>query len=283
MVVFPNAKINLGLRVKSKRPDGYHELDTVFFPLPICDILEIIVQPKPEDNENITFTSSGLDIPGDASSNLCIKAYELLKKDFTTLPPIQMHLHKNIPMGAGMGGGSADGAFTIRLLNEKFNLGLDADQMISYALQLGSDCPFFILNTPVSATGRGEIMEPVGCDLSDWKFIVINPGLHISTAAAFRQIKLNPDATPCKTLINQPVETWRGNLVNDFEEAVFPMHPELANIRNQLYALDAVYASMTGSGSTIYGLFRELPDLKGLFPAHYTCFSIEQGVAHRLS
>lgn len=283
MVVFPNAKINLGLRVKSKRPDGYHELDTVFFPLPICDILEIVVQPKPENNENITFSSSGLDIPGDTTGNLCIKAYELLKKDFSTLPPIQMHLHKNIPMGAGMGGGSADGAFTIRLLNEKFNLGLDSDQMISYALQLGSDCPFFILNTPVSATGRGEIMEPVTCDLSDWKFIVINPGLHISTAAAFRQINLNPDATPCKTLINQPVETWRGNLVNDFEKAVFPMHPELANIRNQLYALGAVYASMTGSGSTIYGIYRELPDLKGLFPAHYTCFSIEQGVAHRLS
>ncbi|MFM1963922.1 MAG: hypothetical protein RLZZ172_2767 [Bacteroidota bacterium] len=283
MVVFPNAKINLGLRVKSKRPDGYHELDTVFFPLPICDILEIIVQPKHAGNENISFSSSGLEIPGDTTSNLCIKAYDLLKKDFPDLPPIQMHLHKNIPMGAGMGGGSADGAFTIRLLNEKFNLGLDADQMISYALQLGSDCPFFILNTPVSATGRGEIMEQVDCDLSDWKFIVINPCIHISTAAAFREIKLNPNAAPCHTLIKQPIENWRGNLVNDFEAAVFPMHPELEDIRNQLYALDAVYASMTGSGSTIYGIFRVLPDLKGLFPAHYACFSIEQGVAHLLS
>lgn len=186
-------------------------------------------------------------------------------------------------MGAGMGGGSADGAFTIRLLNEKFNLGLDADQMISYALQLGSDCPFFILNTPVSATGRGEIMAPVDCDLSGWKFIVINPGIHISTAAAFREIKLNPNATPCHTLIKQPIENWRDNLVNDFEAAVFPMHPELEDIRNQLYALHAVYASMTGSGSTIFGIFKELPDLEGIFPALYTCFSIDQGIAHRLS
>jgi 4-diphosphocytidyl-2-C-methyl-D-erythritol kinase len=283
MVVFPNAKINLGLRVKSRRPDGYHDLDTVFFPLPICDILEIIVQPKPAGNKNISFSSSGLEIPGDTTGNLCIKAYDLLKKDFPDLPPIEMHLHKNIPMGAGMGGGSADGAFTIRLLNEKFNLGLDADQMISYALQLGSDCPFFILNTPVSATGRGEIMEPVDCDLSGWKFIVINPGIHISTAAAFRQIKLNPTAAPCHTLIKQPIENWRGNLVNDFEAAVFPMHPELEDIRNRLYALDAVYASMTGSGSTIYGIFSELPDLKGIFPASYSCFSIDKGVAHRLS
>jgi 4-diphosphocytidyl-2-C-methyl-D-erythritol kinase len=182
-----------------------------------------------------------------------------------------------------MGGGSADGAFTIRLLNEKFNLGLDADQMISYALHLGSDCPFFILNTPVSATGRGEIMEQVDCNQSDWKFIVINPGIHISTAAAFREIKLNPNAAPCHTLIKQPIENWKGNLVNDFEAAVFPMHPELEDIRNQLYALDAVYASMTGSGSTIYGIFRELPDLRGIFPASYNCFSIDKGVAHRLS
>lgn len=283
MVVFPNAKINLGLRIKSKRPDGYHELDTVFYPVSICDVLEIIIQDNPNAIDSVKFSSTGLDIPGDPTGNLCIKAYHLLKKDFPKIPSIQMHLHKIIPMGAGMGGGSADGAFTISLLNKKFNLGLSNQQMIDYALQLGSDCPFFVLNSPVTASGRGEIMEPITCDLSEWDFLIVNPGIHISTAAAFSHIRLNPDAEPCQAVIQEPIETWKERLINDFEASVFPSHPELLRIKEQLYAMDAVYAAMTGSGSTLFGIFKKLPENVNVFPDNYTCFGVVNGLANRLS
>lgn len=282
MVVFPNVKINLGLRVKSKRDDGFHELDTVFFPLPICDVLEVVVQENNSTGLPVNFMSSGLHIPGNSSQNLCIKAYELLRNDFPHIPSINMHLHKNIPMGAGLGGGSSDGAFTIRLLNEKFNLGLNDEQMIGYALQLGSDCPFFILNKPISAGGRGEKMSPVDCDLSNFQILVVHPGLHVSTAEAFRKITLHPTAPSCADVLKKPAEEWKYNLINDFEEAVFPLFPELKNIKSRLYDNGAVYASMTGSGSTFFGLFQEIPDLKGSFPPHYTCFKIANGLSEQV-
>lgn len=282
MVVFPNVKINLGLRVKSKRNDGFHELDTVFYPLPINDVLEIVVQENQSTESPIIFNSSGLPIPGNTSQNLCIKAYELLAKDFPTIPSINMHLHKHIPMGAGLGGGSADGAFTLKLLNEKFNLGLTDDQLIAYALQLGSDCPFFILNRPVSAGGRGEIMSEINCDLSNFKMLVVHPAIHVSTAEAFRNITLHPDATPCAAVLQRPIEEWKVQLINDFEEAIFPLFPELANIKTRLYESGAVYASMTGSGSTFFGLFHELPYLQDFFPADYTCFEIIDGVSKQV-
>lgn len=282
MVVFPNVKINLGLRVKSRRDDGFHELDTIFFPLPICDVLEVVVQENNSTGLPVNFISSGLTIPGNSSQNLCIKAYELLCRDFPEIPSINMHLHKHIPMGAGLGGGSADGAFTIRLLNEKFNLGLNDDQMIGYALQLGSDCPFFILNKPVSAGGRGEKMSAINCDLSRFQIMVVHPGLHVSTAEAFRKIILHPDAPSCAEVIKRPVKEWKDNLINDFEEAVFPLLPELAHIKNKLYENGATYASMTGSGSTFFGLFHELPDINGAFPSHYTCFKVVNGLSTQI-
>lgn len=279
MIVFPNCKINLGLQILNKREDGYHNLATVFYPLPLKDALEVVrrddgrwttddsktlsevegaagVIERSREND-IIFSSTGLPIAGDTANNLCVKAYHLLQKDFPSLPPVLMHLHKAIPMGAGLGGGSADGAFALKLLNEKFQLGLTDAQLIGYALQLGSDCPFFILNKPCYATGRGEIMEEVELDLSAYKFAIVNPGIHVNTGWAFAQLNLSgrlerPDV---KAIIQQPISTWKDQLINDFEEPVCKGHPEIANIKQQLYDAGAVYASMTGSGSTVFGIF----------------------------
>jgi 4-diphosphocytidyl-2-C-methyl-D-erythritol kinase len=268
MVVFPNAKINLGLRITSKRPDGYHDLDTVFYPIAFNDVLEIVVQPS-TNNSNLSFSSSGLLIPGDHSANLCVKAYGLLKKKFPELPTVQMHLHKNIPMGAGLGGGSSDGAFTIRLLNDKFKLGLSETELLEMALELGSDCPFFIKNTPVKAAGRGEIMESISVDLSNKKILLVLPGIHVSTANAFKNCPIHNDVASCASILEKPIADWKDHLVNDFESTVFPLFPALSEIKQQLYEMGAVYASMSGTGSTIYGIFEGIPDFEGKFDKQY--------------
>jgi 4-diphosphocytidyl-2-C-methyl-D-erythritol kinase len=268
MVVFPNAKINLGLRITSKRADGFHNLDTVFYPLPFTDALEIISQSTPSETP-VIFSSTGLVIPGDTQSNLCLKAYHLLKNKFPELPAIQMHLHKNIPMGAGLGGGSSDGAFTLKLLNEKFKLNIPDDELLELALTLGSDSPFFIKNTPVHATGRGEIMQPTSVDLSNKKIALVLPGIHVSTALAFKGCPISSSIETCDSITKQPVETWKDQLINDFEQTVFPNYPALATIKEQLYDAGAIYASMTGTGSTVYGIFNELPDLEGVFNQEY--------------
>jgi 4-diphosphocytidyl-2-C-methyl-D-erythritol kinase len=268
MIVFPNAKINLGLRITSKRSDGYHNLDTVFYPIPLKDALEVITHPDPSAKD-INFTSSGLLIPGSTTSNLCIKAYHLLKAKFPELPAIQIHLHKTIPMGAGLGGGSADGAFTLQLLNEKYKLNLSEEELIEMALRLGSDCPFFIKNTPVHATGRGEIMQPTSVDLFNYKIALILPGIHVSTALAFKDCPISSAIQTCNTITQQPVETWKDQLINDFEQTVFPSYPELANIKAQLYDAGAIYASMTGTGSTVFGIFNDEPKLDQVFNNNY--------------
>jgi 4-diphosphocytidyl-2-C-methyl-D-erythritol kinase len=273
MIYFPNAKINLGLRVTSKREDGFHNLDTVFFPVPLHDVLEVIT-PSTGSAETLTFTHSGIPIPGDESSNLCIKAYYLLKNDYPDLPSILLHLHKNIPMGAGLGGGSSDGAFMLKLMNDKYRLGIGAEQLQKYALALGSDCPFFIINEPVQATGRGEIMQPITCTLSSKTLVLVCPGIHVSTADAFRKIKLSPDTPSSASVIEKPIQAWKDNLINDFEEPVFNAFPEIANIKEKFYDAGALYASMTGTGSTVYGIFETSPSIKDLFPSHYQLESI---------
>ena len=263
MVVFPNAKINLGLRITSKRNDGYHNLDTVFYPIPYFDVLEVV--KSTDNNSPYRFQTTGKSIKGNPSSNLCIKAFELLKQDFPSLPIIDIHLHKNIPMGAGMGGGSADGAFMIKLLNEKFNLELNEPQMMAYALQLGSDCPIFIKNTSCYATGRGEELQEIQVDLSSYHLIIASPGIHVSTADAFAGINPNPSIKTCREIIAMPIENWRDLLINDFEQSVFQLHPDLKKIKDTLYELGAVYASLTGSGSSIYGIFSAQPETEGVF------------------
>jgi 4-diphosphocytidyl-2-C-methyl-D-erythritol kinase len=267
LIVFPNCKINLGLHILQKRSDGFHDLETVFFPIAIQDAIEIIQHTNP--STDIEFSSSGLQVQGNLSDNICVKAYHLLKKDFSDLPAIKMHLHKTIPMGAGLGGGSADGAFTLTLLNRKFNLGLNDEQLINYALQLGSDCPFFIKNSPCFATGRGEKLENITLDLSPFKFVIVKPQIHINTGWAFSQINPSAKRESLKEIINQPIEEWKNNLKNDFEEAVFEHHPAIKECKVALYNNGAIYASMTGSGSTVFGIFKKSENVALQFPKNY--------------
>jgi len=254
MIQFPNCKINLGLSILEKRTDGFHSLETVFYPVALNDSLEIVLNNHP-NNDAIEFTSTGNPIPGDVSGNLCIKAYHLLKKDFPQITAVKIHLHKRIPMGAGLGGGSSDGAFTLRMLNELFTLNLTQAKLINYAAQLGSDCPFFILNQAAHATGRGEILQPIDIDLSNYTFALIHPGIPISTAWAFQQIKPCVKEKTIAAIIQAPIQNWKDHLINDFEAPVFDGHPQLQTIKNELYRQGAIYASLSGSGSTIFGIF----------------------------
>ncbi len=249
MIQFPNCKINLGLSILAKRADGYHELETVFYPIALNDSLEIL----PADT--LSLNQSGISVPGDPAQNLCLKAYHLLKKDFPQLPYVQMHLHKNIPMGAGLGGGSSDGTSALLILNKQFSLGLSDTQLIHYASQLGSDCPFFVYNKACHATGRGEILTPIQLDLSDYQFLLVHPGKHISTAWAFQQLTPHTKAESIQSIISKPIGEWKNNLVNDFEIPVFKADPTLSLMKEQLYKLGALYASMSGSGSSLFGIF----------------------------
>lgn len=267
MVFFPNCKINLGLHIVRKREDGYHDLETIFYPLPLCDVLEVVKpaagsrqsavdsQKLEETSTNVKLHTSGLVVNGKPADNLCIKAYELLKKDFPQLAAIELYLHKVIPMGAGLGGGSADGAFTLQLLNSTFQLDISREQLLDYALQLGSDCPFFIINKPCFASGRGELLQAVQLDLSGYSFLLVHPGVHINTGWAFSQLTPAPSPVPLTEIIQQPVTSWSPALTNDFEAPVFRHHPPLKAIKEKLYEAGALYASMTGSGSCFYGIF----------------------------
>ncbi|MBI5371497.1 MAG: 4-(cytidine 5'-diphospho)-2-C-methyl-D-erythritol kinase [Sphingobacteriales bacterium] len=269
MIVYPNCKINLGLHILRKRADGYHDLETVFYPIGLKDILEIIPNHSDETGKEILFTQSGLEIGGDPENNLCVKACHLLKKDFPDLPPVRLHLHKIIPTGAGLGGGSADAAFTLRLLNDLFKLGIDTDTLIEYAAQLGSDCPFFILNTACFAGGRGEKLEKLEPGLKGYQVILVNPGIHIPTGPAFAALHPNLPTKSLKEIILQPVHTWKDELVNDFEKVIFPEHPAIGAIKDQLYRSGCHYASMSGSGSTVFGLYPSGKEIRPDFPAHY--------------
>ena len=255
MVLFPNSKINLGLKIIGKRVDGYHDLETVFYPIQIKDALEVI------EKDDLRFSVTGLKIGDEQENNLCLKAYHLLKKDFPELPAIQMHLHKSIPMGAGLGGGSADGAFTLKLLNKKFALSLSEKQLSDYSLQLGSDCPFFILNKSCFATGRGELLEQIDLDLSAYKLVIVHPGIHVSTNWAFTQLSgrlQRPDNyKSSKEIVQQPISTWKKDLINDFEAPVFSEYPGIKKIKEELDNAGALYSSMSGSGSAVYGIFEK--------------------------
>ena len=269
MVVFPNSKINLGLRILKKRNDGYHELETAFYPISLTDILEIIPQKKAKKSTTVSLSKSGLVIEGDPSDNLCVKAYKLLRKDFPGIPQVQMHLHKSIPAGAGLGGGSADGSYTLMLLNREFGLGLSLEKLMAYALKLGSDCPFFLINEPCYATGRGEILEKISLDLSGYKFLIVNPGIHINTGRAFLHCKPSSPDRSIKEILRSPVERWKDELFNDFESWVFGQHREVVEIKDQLYVHGAIYAAMSGSGSTVYGIFPAEKMISLSFPPHY--------------
>jgi 4-diphosphocytidyl-2-C-methyl-D-erythritol kinase len=249
MVLFPNCKINLGLHITGKRPDGFHELETVFYPVPLKDILEVVT------STDLQFDATGLSIPGNPDNNLCLKAYHLLKEDYPSLPLIHMHLYKKIPMGAGLGGGSADGAFALRLLNEKYQLNISTEKLIDYAAKLGSDCPFFILNKACYATGRGEQLSPIELDLSDYRFVIVHPGIHINTKWAFEQIQPGLPSRSIKEIVQLPIQDWKHYLSNDFELPIMQYYPAIEAIKLALYKDGALYASMSGSGSAVFGIY----------------------------
>lgn len=254
MILFPPCKINLGLRVISKREDGYHELETVMFQLPFYDVLEIVKSDK------FSIKTSGITIESSTENNLCVKAYHLLQQDFN-LPPVHIHLHKNIPMGAGLGGGSADGTYTLLALNELFDLKLNTTQLQSYALKLGSDCPLFVIQNPQIAKGRGEILEAFEFNLSGYYIHLINLGIHVSTKDAFSNIQLNKNKTSVLDSLKTPIENWKNLLINDFELSVFEKFPMLADLKEKFYQNGAIYVAMSGSGSTLFGIYSNKPDL----------------------
>lgn len=274
MLTFPCAKINLGLNITSKREDGYHNLETIFYPVPLTDALEVkLMHDDFPSDEPCDLKITGNAVDCDEKNNLVVKAYTLLAQDFT-LPRVHTHLVKRIPMQAGLGGGSADGAFMIRLLDERFRLNMGIAEMERYASRLGSDCAFFITAEPSFATGRGEVLEPVNIaeqNLQGYYIAIVKPAIAVSTREAFQQIICRQPEHCCRDIVHQPVETWKTVLTNDFEEPAFKQHPELADIKQRLYDLGAVYAQMSGSGSAFFGLFRTDPQqLKNTFPACYT-------------
>src|SRR6185436_8927809 len=259
MICFPNAKINLGLNILEKRSDGYHTIETVFYPVQWCDALEVVEDriQRTEDGtgkfkEDIKFSASGLSIEDEMKNNLCFRAYQLLKKDFQ-LPPLKMHLHKIIPMGAGLGGGSADAAFTLKLLNELFHLKLKKGALKNYAAQIGSDCSFFLENVPAIAGGKGELLEKINLSLKGFFILIVRPEVHVSTADAYRMIVPQQPERSLKEIIKLPVYEWSRNfgMKNDFEKYVFEKFPAVSEIKNNMYQQGAVFASMTGSGSAV--------------------------------
>ncbi|MDD6802970.1 MAG: 4-(cytidine 5'-diphospho)-2-C-methyl-D-erythritol kinase [Prevotellaceae bacterium] len=262
MINFPIAKINLGLNVVSKRDDGYHNLETVFYPVPIKDALEVFPMEDgfPSD-VRCDLKVTNLFIDGDEQKNLVVKAYNMIAQDYE-LPRVHVHLYKHIPTQAGMGGGSSNCAYMIRLLNEMFSLGMSDEKMIGYAARLGADCAFFIKAQPAYAEGIGEKLQPISIDLSGYKMLVVRPNIPVSTKEAFSLITPQVPKKNCLDIVRQPIETWKDELVNDFERSVFAIHPEIGRLKEMMYEQGAVYAAMSGSGSSVFGLFSDTPDEK---------------------
>jgi 4-diphosphocytidyl-2-C-methyl-D-erythritol kinase len=267
MIVFPNAKINIGLNVVKKREDGYHNLETVFYPIKIYDALEVVW------SDDLRFTSSGNVIPGNSTDNLCLKAYHLIKKDHD-LPPVNIHLHKNIPIGAGLGGGSADAGFFIKLLNEVCGIGLSTAEMQNYARQLGADCAFFISNKPVFAFEKGDQFEAIELDLSAYCLVLVMPPVHVSTAEAYGGVLPQTPNHDLKSALKLPVAEWKKIIKNDFEESVFVHHPEILSIKEALYQQGAIYAAMSGSGAAVFGIFNKKPNLQELEKANQVFYDV---------
>lgn len=259
MICFPNAKINLGLNIVSKRPDGYHNIETIFYPIPVKDALEIVNADK------FSFNQTGILVDAPIEKNLVVKALHLLKSKNYEIPELDVHLLKAIPFGAGLGGGSADAAFMLKLVNDFAKLDLSLDELETMAASIGADCPFFIRNEPVFASGTGNIFEPVKLSLSDYYLCLVKPDVAVSTPEAYSMVTpKNPDIS-LKEIIKKPVSCWKDLMINDFEDSVFPKYPIIKEIKDTLYAQGAVYASMSGSGSSVFGLFEKETQLKHLF------------------
>ncbi|MDD4847525.1 MAG: 4-(cytidine 5'-diphospho)-2-C-methyl-D-erythritol kinase [Bacteroidales bacterium] len=268
MILFPNCKINLGLYVTEKRSDGYHNLETVFYPVPLEDALEIV----PADNAKTTLSVSGMTISDDPEKNLVMRAFRLLEHDFQ-LPAVHIFLHKNIPFGAGLGGGSSDAAFALKLLNELFSLKLDTITLQKYAVKLGADCPFFIQNQPMVATGIGEILHPADLSLKGYWMVIVKPPCSVSTQEAYSGVVPQHPKMTMQQQISKPITEWKKLIFNDFEKHIFQKYPLIADIKQTMYAQQALYASMSGSGSSVYGIFEKEPLLS--FPENYFVFTTQ--------
>lgn len=263
MITFPNAKINLGLNIIRKRNDGYHDIESVFYPVPLTDSLEIFESKK---NEFITLGNTP--IPDDGKKNLCERAYDFLQRDFD-LPPVKIVLLKNIPVGAGLGGGSADASFTLTLVNELFKLDISVPELQKYAELIGSDCSFFIQNKPAWVTSKGEIHETIKLHLEEYDLEIVYPGIHVSTAEAYNGVTPCLPIKPILTFIDD-IDSWKNNLINDFEAPIAAKYPLISEIKKQMYANGAIYASMTGSGSALFALYKKKSTYS--WPSHFTTF-----------
>lgn len=261
MIVFPNAKINIGLNIIEKRTDGFHNIESCFYPVSWNDALEIMPA------EHFSFHSSGIPVPGDSAQNLCIKAYDMIAEDYH-IGAVDMHLLKGIPIGAGLGGGSADGAFAIKAISQLFNLDISFEKQVAYARRLGSDCAFFIKNKPVYCFSKGDHFEEVSLDLSGKWIVLVNPQLHISTTEAYAGVVPAKSKNDLRDLVKLPVQEWKESIKNDFESSLFPKYSVLPKLKNGLYEHGAAYASMTGSGSTVYGIFEKETDLSAVFAGY---------------
>lgn len=257
MIDFPNAKINLGLNIISRRSDGYHNLQTILYPIKLKDGIEII------EADEMKFETSGLPIPGFADENLCLKAYNLISADFN-LPKIHIHLHKNIPIGAGLGGGSANAAFFLKLVNKKFELNISETKLEDYAKKLGADCAFFIKNKPAIAIDKGDNLQILDFNLNAYKIILAMPDIHVSTAEAYRGVKANPNKLSLIELIKLPINEWQGKIVNDFEPHIFKAYPQIRKVKELLLDAGANFALMSGSGASVFGIFETIPELAEL-------------------
>ncbi|MBO5807714.1 MAG: 4-(cytidine 5'-diphospho)-2-C-methyl-D-erythritol kinase [Bacteroidaceae bacterium] len=262
MLRFPNAKINLGLDVVEKRPDGYHNLETIFYPIPLKDVLEITVANE-EDAPDYTFAMHNAVFEGDNDDNLVVKAYKILAADHK-MPKVKMTLMKCIPTGAGLGGGSADAAFALCMLNEIAGLDLSDEKLEEYAARIGADCAFFIKNEPAYATGIGNILTPSSCNLCGMYMVIVKPEIHISTKEAYAFVRPAHPEVPLTEIAAKSVKEWKGEMKNDFEKSVFAKYPSLENIKKELYSMGAEYASMSGSGSAFFGIFKHEPDIEAI-------------------
>ena len=260
MIVYPNAKINIGLNVVARRPDGYHDLETVFYPIDLQDALEVhgIQEEEPMTGDGCQLKVGGTVLGGVPDDNLVVRAYQLLRRDFPDrVQPVSIYLFKHVPTGAGLGGGSSDAAFMLKLLNERFDLGLTTEQLEERAARIGADCAFFVRNTPVFAEGIGNVFSDLRLSLAGMTLVLVKPDVFVSTADAYRLVRPQRPEKSLKDLLAQPIEQWKDAVKNDFEASVFPKYPEIAAIKDRLYDLGAVYASMSGSGAAVYGIFNE--------------------------
>jgi len=265
MLLYPNAKINLGLNVVEKRSDGYHDIETVFYPIGLCDVLEI--EPS-ETCTDYSFSSSGIAIDGDPEDNLIVKAYHLLRSGYQ-FPAVDISLVKQIPFGAGLGGGSSNAAFMLKALNQLFELKITPGRLEKLAAKLGADCPVFIKNKPVYATGIGNVFSPLKLSLKGYFLLLVKPDIHVSTPEAYSLVVPEKPQISLLDLIQQPIIDWKSAIKNDFEKSVFVKYPAVEKIKNNLYEMGAMYASMSGSGSSVYGIFESVPEMNNLFDEYF--------------